>query len=245
MNAWKWGVVLMLCSASITARADDEEERANRRCVEAMPDQDVEQWQRFVDHSFSEQRLGATLWWSGWTSFNVFNIALGTEKYVTAKTRLARDNWLVSILGAGLFVTEVSVMPMPGLYAYRKLSRLPAHTPEQRRAKLMRGLSLLDRAARVEKNNSDIWAHVAGFVYAVASTAYVWVRNTDAPKNRLWLGHGLQFGTAIVFAEATLWSVPRRARNDRKLVHRAACASARSQPAVSVAFGLSSLTINF
>ena len=245
MNAWKFGVLLMLCSTSVTARADRTQERENQRCVDAMRDEDVEQWQRFVDDSFSEQRLGAALWWAGWTSFNVFNIALGTDKYVTAKKRLARDNWLVSIIGAGLFVTEVSVMPMPGLYGYRKLSRLPVHTPEQRRAKLLRGLSLLDRAARIEQNNSDIWTHVAGLVYAVASTAYVWVRNTDAPKNRLWLGHGLQFGTAMVFAEATLWTVPRRARKDRKLFHQAGCSPAPSQPAVQVSFGLNSLSINF
>ncbi|MDB4972420.1 MAG: hypothetical protein JWN48_761 [Myxococcaceae bacterium] len=245
MNASMWGVVLMLCWTSVTAHANSKEDRANQRCVDAMPDEDVEQWQRFMDDSFSEQRLGAALWWSGWTSFNVFNITLAADKYATAKTRLARDNWLVSIIGAGLFVTEVSVMPMPGLYGYRKLSRLPAHTPEQRRAKLLRGLSLLDRAAQVEKSNSDIWAHVAGLVYAVASTAYVWVRNTDAPKNRLWLGHGLQFSTAILFAEATLWSVPRRAREHRKLVREVACSGAPSPRTVDVSFGVNGLSINF
>jgi hypothetical protein len=237
--------LLMLCWASSTARADSKEERENQRCVGAMTDEDVEQWQRYVDQSFADQRLGAALWWSGWTGFNVFNIALGADKYATAKKRLARDNWLVSIIGAGLFVTEVSVMPMPGLYGYRKLSRLPAHTPEQRRAKLVRGLSLLDRTAQVETSNSDIWAHVAAFVYAVASTGYVWIRNTDAPKNRLWLGHGLQFGTAILFAEATLWTVPRRGRDTRKLVHNAMCSTAPSPPAVNVSFGLSGLSVSF
>jgi hypothetical protein len=245
MNAWTLGVLLMLFSIPLTAHADSTEERENQRCVDAMPDEDVEQWQRFVDDSFSDQRLGAALWWSGWASFNVFNIALGTAKYATATKRLARDNWLVSIIGAGLFVTEVSVVPMPGLYGHRKLSRLPAHTPEQRRAKLLRGLSLLDRAAQVEKSNSDIWAHVAVFVYAVASTAYVWVRNTDAPKNRLWLGHGLQFGTAVLFGEATLWTVPRRAREDRKLLHKAACSTTPSQPKVKVSVGLNSVNISF
>jgi hypothetical protein len=86
---------------------------------------------------------------------------------------------------------------------------------------------------------------VAALVYAVVSTGYVWIRNTDAPKNRLWLGHGLQFGTAMLFGEATLWSVPRRARQDRKAFHSAACSRAPSQPAVSVSFGLNNLSISF
>ncbi len=246
MNVRKWGVLLllMMCSTSITARADDKQQE-NQRCVDAMSDEDVEQWLRFVDDSFSDQRLGAALWFSGWSAFNVFNIAFGAERYATAHKRLAKDNWLVSIIGAGLFVTSVSALPMPGLYGYRRLSRLPQHNAEQKRAKLVQGLRLLDKSALVETSNSDVWAHVAVMVYAIASTAYVWVRNTDAPKSRLWLGHGLQFGTSVAFGEATLWTVPRRARRDLQRIRRSGCAPVTRTPALSFDVGLTGLSLRF
>jgi hypothetical protein len=245
MNARMCGwLLLLMCSYSISAHAEDES-HADSRCVAAMSDEDVEQWLMFVDHSFAKQRLGASLWWSGWSAFNVFNVALGAERYAHADKRLARDNWLVSIIGAGLFLTEVSVLPMPGLYGYRRLSRLPASTPEQKRRKLLAGLKLLDKAAAVEKSNSDVWAHVAVLAYAVVSTGYVWIRNTDAPQSRLWLGHGLQFGTAMLFGEATLWTVPRRARRDRKLVEGVCRPQQTAEPSVRISLGPTHVGVHF
>ncbi len=217
--ALAWGLFAALLSPSSIARARNWDET----CLDTLNDDDVTLELAQVESSFAAQRLGASLWWSGWNGFNVFNTVVAWWKYAASDKRLARDSWLVSGIGASLFVIETSVLPLPGMYGYRRLSRLPEATPEQRRAKLRSGLDLLDKSAFVEKSNSNLLAHVFGFVYAAASTGYVWARNTHAEPDRLRLAVALQFVTSIAFAEFTFWTVPRRGRRDFKRIKNDVC----------------------
>jgi hypothetical protein len=126
----------------------------------------------------------------------------------------------------------VGVLPLPGLYAHRRFSRLAQLTPTERRDKLAKGLALLDKAALVEETNSNLTAHIASVVYASLSTGYVWIRNTHAPPGRLALALSLQLGTSIAFGELTLWTVPRRARRDQHAL-RQLCKTDLHRPLLS------------
>jgi len=212
-------VGLFVFSASA---AEAQVEKEFDACVGSMSDEQVDEQLAFVENSLAEQRLGAALWWSGWNGFNVFNLVYGFYRYAHSNTRLAADSWLVSAIGAGMFVADVTFLPMPGMYAYRRLSRLPSDTPEQRRHKLRRGVGLLQKAAKVEATNSDWLAHVLALVYAFTSTGYVWVRNAHS-NGELTLALVLQFTTSIAVAELTFWSTPRRARRDIKVVRARTC----------------------
>jgi hypothetical protein len=230
-------LALLLSRAGRSAAQADAQDDANVRCVVALSDDQVETQLALLERSFTVQRFEASMWVSGWGAFNLFNIGLGIERYVHADTQLARDNWLVSMIGGGLFVTEVALLPMPGMYAHRRFARISADTPAERRSKLMRGLTLLDKAAHVEETNSNLTAHLAGLAFAILSTGYVWLRNPHA--DRLPLALGLQFGTSVVFAELTLWTVPHRARRDRHAL-RSACGYHKHMSAVqSISVGLS------
>ena len=209
--------LLLSQPAQVHAGAQDD------ACVAQMSDDEVAEQLGFVEHSLAQQRAGSIMWWSGWTAFNLLNLGIGIERYVRSNRRLAEDSWLVSIIGAGAFVAQVSVLPMPGMYAHRRLARLPGGTPEERREKLRRGLGLLDKGATIERTNSNWVAHVAGFAYATASSGYVWARNTHAPPHRLALAVSLQFATSVAFAELTFWTVPRKARRDQEHVRNAVC----------------------
>lgn len=222
---------LLLASSLLAGRAHADTQ-STAKCVANLSDEEVSRSLADVDESFARQRLGAALWWTGWTAFNVVNIGLGSERYLHAERRLARDNWLVSLIGAGIFVTEVSVLPLPGLYAHRRFSRIPQLTATQRRHKLAKGLALLDKAALVEETNSNLTAHVASVVYASLSTGYVWIRNAHAPPGRLALALSLQLATSIAFGELTLWTVPRRARRDQRAL-REVCTTEPHRPLIN------------
>ncbi len=198
-------------------------ERWDETCLKRLSDDDVTLELTHIERSFAEQRVGASLWWSGWTAFNVFNAVLAWWKLAGSEKRLAFDSWLVSGIGASLFVAQVSAVPLPGLYGYRRLARLPDALPAQRREKLRRAFKLLDRAAMVERANSNWVAHLSGFAYAAASSGYVWIRNPDAGRHKLALAVGLQFATSIAFAELTFWTVPRRARHDFQRLREEVC----------------------
>jgi hypothetical protein len=183
----------------------------------------------FVHHSFADQRKPAALWWTGWTSFNLFNVGLGWWKFATARTRLAYDSWLVSAIGATMFVAGAAIVPLPGMYGYRRLSFMPDDTPKARRTKLVSALELMEKAAQVESLNSNWMAQVAAVAYATLSTGYVWVRNRDADPHKLTLAVTLQFATSILVAELTFLSVPRRARRDLKKIRTGVCAEPRER----------------
>jgi hypothetical protein len=190
---------------------------------EQLDDAQVSELLGSVEESLARQRLGASLWYAGWSAFNVTNVAVGVWKAATVDTRLERDTWLMSSIGAGLFVLGAVIMPLPGLYANLRLSRLPARTPEQRRAKLRQGLVLLERAAVGEERNSNLTAHLFGVGYALFSTGYIYFHNPHARRSELYLAAGLQLLFSVIGAEATLWSVPRKARRDLAGITPRAC----------------------
>lgn len=199
---------------------------------EQLDDAQVSELLGVVGKSLARQRLGASLWYSGWSAFNVVNVALGAYKTVTVDTRLERDTWLMSSIGAGLFLFGAVAMPLPGLYANLELSRLPERTPAERRAKLRRGLLLLESAAEGEKTNSNLTAHLFGLAYALFSTGYIYFHNPRARRSELYLASGLQLLFSVIGAQATLWSVPRKARRDLPSIASRACgakAQARSE----------------
>ena len=217
MGVW----LLLFAIVPSAGRADATKET----CVAQLSDDEVFEQLLYVQRSFAQQRGGAASWWIGWTGFNVFNIVYGSYKTATAQTRLAYDSWLVSSIGAGLFVANVTALPMPGMYAYRRFRTWPDHTPGERRQKLVLALNLLERAARIERLNAGFWAQLTAFAYATISTGYVWLRNPQAPSDKLILALTLQFFTSIAVAEATFFTVPRRARRDLERVRDAVCTS--------------------
>jgi hypothetical protein len=169
---------------------------------------------RVTGQSLADQRRGAALWYGGWTAFNIANVAVGAFKAATVTTHLARDTWLMSTVGASLFLLGAAIMPLPSLYANLRMKR---------REKLRRGLILLERTALAEDRNSNLLAHLGGLAYALFSTLYIYFHNPHADPRDRRIITGVQFGASVVGSEATLWSVPRKARRDLASLKQRAC----------------------
>lgn len=193
------------------ARADEEPLAA---CVDRLDDVRVSQLLRFVEGSVREQRLGAALWYGGWSAFNVGNVTAGAIKLATQEDRIQRDVWLMTTIGASGFLVGAALFPLPGLYAHRKLAQVSPHSPAQRREQLRRALSLLEDAAAGEDRNSNLLTHFGGIFYGLLSAGYIVLHNLHGDTRDVWFAAGLQLGSTVLGAQATLWTVPRRARRD-------------------------------
>jgi hypothetical protein len=205
-----------------------------------LSDDEVSELLRVTGQSLADQRPGAALWYGGWTAFNVANVAVGAFKVVNVSTQLARDTWLMSTIGASLFLLGAAVMPLPSLYAHLRMKRSPEASASERREKLRRGLILLERTARAEDRNSNLLAHLGGLAYALFSTLYIYFHNPHAdPQDRIITG--VQFGASVVGSEATLWSVPRKARRDLASLKQRACGV--EAPKAAAATPLRALTL--
>jgi hypothetical protein len=221
----------LLLALGLPSRAFAEPESA-AECVDRLDDRGVRELLGFVETSAREQRLGAALWFGGWSAFNVGNVTAGAWKLATVHDRVEHDTWLMTTIGAGGFLAGAALLPLPGLYGYRRLERARAGSPAQRREKLRLGLELLERAAAGEDRNSNLTAHLGAVLFGVFSAGYIYLHNLHGDMKQVGLAAGLQLGSTLLGGEATLWSVPRRARRDLEYVHQRICPTGRTHAAL-------------
>jgi hypothetical protein len=219
-------VAIALCSLGLSlawpsgARAEASRAQA---CVDKLDDAAVDELLVFTERSFADQRLGAALWYSGWLAFNSTIVSVGAWKAATAEKHLERDVWMLSSIGAGIFVLGAVIMPLPGLYANLRMSRMSEASPAQRKAKLRRALRLLEAAADGEDRNSNLVAHLGALFYGLFSAGFLYFHNPRAPGRDVAVAASVQLIATVAGAEATLWSVPRKARRDLAAVDKRAC----------------------
>jgi hypothetical protein len=248
----RWGHafrLLLLCLALWHPRAARADAAALSECVDRLDDRRVAELLRFTEQSLRDQRLGSSLWYSGWTLFNLTNVALGAWRIAVAPHQIERDGWLLATIGAGGFVLGASILPPPGLYAARRLGRITPHSPAQRREKLRKALALLESAADFETRNTSWVTHIGGWGYSAISVAYMYLHNLHAEDMReVHIRSWVQFAATVAGAEATIWSVPRRARHDVAELRRYGCRVPGAAPeaalrSLSVAAAGSSLSL--
>ena len=195
--AWRARLlVLLIVGSASAALADDSQDLAR------------------IEASFVAQRPGAIAWYAGWVGFNALNAGVAFWQLAESEQQLARDAWLMSGLGSALYVALAAVDPLPGMYGARRVRRYRASTSLSQSEKVRRAEALLEHAALSERLNSNWLCRVLGWSYAIASSAYIYFRNRDAPTNDLALAVGLQFATTAIVVEGAIWSAPRKARRD-------------------------------
>jgi hypothetical protein len=200
---------LVLLSTPRLAHADDG---ATEQCAERLDDRQATELLAFTEHSLREQRLGASLWFGGWSAFNAANVGAGAWGIATTEGA-ERDTWIMSTVGAAAFLVGASVQPLAGLYAHRRMRRAASRSLATR-ARLREGLMLLERAASGEENNSNLTAHLVGWAFAGLSAGYIWLHNFHDDRHGGAIGAAIQLSTTGIAVEGIIWTTPRRARND-------------------------------
>ena len=191
------------------SRADDWEAQT---CVDRLDDAQTAQLLAFTEQSLQQQRLGAGLWFGGWSAFNTANVGAGAWGIATT-SGAEQDTWIMSTVGAAAFLVGVSVQPLAGLYGHRRMRRMAASALPLR-TRLVRGLKLLDRAADHEETNSNLTAHLIGWGFAGLSAGYIWLHNLHDDRKGGAIGAAIQLSTTGVAVEGIIWTTPRRARKD-------------------------------
>ncbi|HEX6241610.1 MAG TPA: hypothetical protein VFZ61_11970 [Polyangiales bacterium] len=185
---------------------------ATEKCVAQLSESQVASLLAFTERSLAQQRLGAGLWFGGWSAFNAANVGAGAWGIATT-SGAEQDTWIMSTVGAAAFLVGASVQPLAGLYGHRRMRRSSAASLAPR-SRLMRGLKLLERAAQGEETNSNLTAHLVGWAFAGLSAGYIWLHNLHDDRKGGAIGAAIQLSTTGVAVEAIIWSTPRRARND-------------------------------
>jgi hypothetical protein len=204
-----------LLGSLVTNRAHAEPDAP--RCGQRLDDAQVEVRLAWLDARLGRGVGGAVAWWAGWLSYATGEGAVGWTKFAQATDRLERDLWLVTGLGAGLWVAQLSLFPLPAAYAPLRMRRLPRSTAAQRRAALAASERLLSEAARAERGALHWSEHVLDLAWAVGSAAYVFGHNYGrGPTERLLAATGIELGATVLLSEASILSTPRQAIRDQE-----------------------------
>ncbi len=205
---------LSLWVVLLTATAVRAENVSN---VEAISDEEVVQRLVWIERSLNVGAIGTSLWWGGWMGYAAAEGAYGWMRYAHTKDRLDKDIWLVTGLGASLWVAQLLIFPMKGAYAPLRLKRMPRDTPEQRRLALKRAEELLADSERAERESLHWSEHVLDLAWAFGSTAYIFGRGYNhVGQRRLYRECAIELALTIVITEAAILSTPRKAIRDLK-----------------------------
>lgn len=162
----------------------------------------------FLSERLHEGATAAQAWYWTWTAiYSAATIGQAIGFFLSQDLR-GQVNWAVGAATTFIGVLLMMVTDFPAAYGARELDRMPAGTPEQRRAKLRRAEELLEGAADAELGGRAWYIHVGGAAVSLAGGLI------------LWLAYGYLLDGIInavagfAATELQIWTQPTRAIKD-------------------------------
>jgi len=136
-------------------------------CVDELDDDEVARRTRAIAREFRSHERHARAFRFGWTSlFAVF--AAAEFAFIGPRAEGAqRWNAYISGVGATSAMVQLLALPMPEVWARRRIERMPSGTPEQRRAQLRYALDALESAANSDRIIHTPLSHASAIIWSV------------------------------------------------------------------------------
>jgi hypothetical protein len=201
-------------------------------CTDSPSDEEVGERLAWIERRLAAGTPYAASWWGGWLAFATAEGVWGWLKFAHTTDRLDRDTWLVTGVGAALWVPQLLLWPLRSAYAVRGVRRLPQRTPAQRRSSLPEAERLLERAAESERAGTGLAEHLLDGAWTLGSTAYIFGRSwrsadSKSVHRRVLKVTALEFALTGLITEAAILSTPRKAIRDHDRYREAGCAGRR------------------
>jgi hypothetical protein len=144
-------------------------------CIDELDDKEVTRRTEEISRAFRRHERHARAFRFGWMSLFA-GFALAEFAIVGPRVEGARRwNAYISGVGAAGAAVQMAALPMPEVWAARRIERMPASTSEQRRARLRYALRRLESAANSDRiihgplshAGPVIWSLVWGTVLSV------------------------------------------------------------------------------
>jgi hypothetical protein len=136
-------------------------------CVDELDDDEVARRTSAIAREFRSHERHARAFRFGWMSlFAVFAVA--EFAFIGPRAEGAqRWNAYISGVGATTAMVQLVALPMPEVWARRRIERMPSDTPEQRRAQLRYALDALELAANGDRIIHSALSHASAVVWSV------------------------------------------------------------------------------
>ncbi|MCA9575917.1 MAG: hypothetical protein KC668_10805 [Myxococcales bacterium] len=136
-------------------------------CIDELDDAEVVRRTRALSERFRAHERHTRVFRIGWASlFAGFAIA----EFAVIGPRVdgaQRWNAYISGVGAASAMLQMTALPMPGVWARRRIARMPDDTPEQRRERLRYALRALETAANSDRIIHGALSHATAIVWGL------------------------------------------------------------------------------
>lgn len=155
-------------------------------CLDDLSESEVDYRLRWIERHFDEHERYSKAWFWGWISLMgaaaishavAFFTIPGQE--TQEDYRMLRERMFINAVGATFTTGQMGIFAMTSAHAPRKLRRMPADTFEEKRAKLHRAVTLLERSHDRQIMGKAAHAHAAGIGWAIGTGTYLTVRGHD------------------------------------------------------------------
>lgn len=163
------GITLPLLLSAVLAASTPTRAAAQDAfaCVDELSDDQVTRRTEAISREFRAHERHSRVFRFGWLSlfaaFAVTEFAILGPRFEGAQ----RWNAYISGVGATSAMLQMAALPMPGVWGRRRIERMPASTPEERRARLRYALHVLEIAANSDRIIHGPLSHASAVVWSV------------------------------------------------------------------------------
>ncbi len=171
-------------------------------CVNELDDAEVSRRTRAIAREFQSHERHARFFRFGWAS--LFAAFAGIEYGIIGPRAEGAQRWnaYISAVGATTAMIQLVALPMPEVWARRRIERMPTDTPEQRRAQLRYALDALESAANADRIIHSTVSHVSAVVWSIGWGTLLTV------KFDKWFTSTMAFLGGPVMNEARILTAP-------------------------------------
>lgn len=161
----------------------------------------------FIESRLEQSAKSSRYWQNGWTTFYAATALAQTALWIEADNNDDRVNYSIGALKSAGGLVDMLLRPHPGRYGAQHLQSLPQETPEQQRARLARGETLLKSSAERSASRRTWQPHfkVLG-VNAIAGALIAAFGDEGDALTSTVLG--------VAIGEANIWTLPTRPEAD-------------------------------
>ncbi|NLE48749.1 MAG: hypothetical protein GX614_10130 [Sandaracinaceae bacterium] len=181
-------------------------------CIDDLSEYEIDYRLRWIERHFAEHERYSKIWWWGWLSVmgaaaisHAVAFFAIPDQPTQNEYRMLRERMFINAVGATFTTGQMSILAMTSAHAPRKLRKMPANTVEEKRTKLHRAVTLLERSSERQILGKGAHAHAAGIGWAIGTGTYLTVRDHDA------LTLAQAFVLPLVVVQGRIFTQPRAA----------------------------------
>lgn len=156
-------------------------------CIDDLSEAEIDYRLGWIERHFDKHERYSKVWWWGWLSVMgaaaiSHAVAFFTipDQETQSDYRMLRERMFINAFGATFTSAQMGIFAMTSAHAPRKLRKMPANTVEEKRTKLHRAVTLLERSHDRQIMGKAAHAHAAGIGWAIGTGTYLTVRGHDA-----------------------------------------------------------------